>query len=110
MGGSKKFDKCSQSKKVSGKLSQNKQAVYQLEYQGGTECILTAIFDWKNPEDVTSIWVYNPEGDIEVIEPGKNQTSATFAKNSPLSQGRYRFVLKSEKSSELKYSGNISIR
>ncbi len=105
-------DSCNfkQSKKFNGDVSSTNNAIFQLDYKGNASCVLSAFFSWKNSENIDSVWIYNPEGEIEVIEPTNGQSFVDFSKNSPLTTGRYRFVIKADTTSALRYSGNISIK
>ena len=99
-----------QSRKFNGDVSATNNAIFQLDYKGNGTCVLSAIFSWKSAKGIDSVWVYNPEGKIEVIEPTNGQNSVGFSEASPLTTGRYRFVIKANTTSALKYSGNISIK
>ena len=99
-----------QSKKFNGDGASTNNATFQLDYKGNATCILSALFSWKDSVNIDSVWIYNPEGKIEVIEPTDGYNSVEFSKNPPLTTGRYRFVIKANTTSALKYSGNISIQ
>lgn len=100
----------SRAEKFSGNVSATKNAVYQLDFEGNKNCFLSAFFTWKKTKTPASIWIYTPEGKIEVIESTPEQTSALFLKNSPLSQGRWRFVVKAREETDVSYSGSISVK
>lgn len=97
-----------QSQSLSGRITPEKDVVYQMDYQGNDLCILSAVFTWKNPDSVKAIWVYNPQGEIEVIEP-HDENSASFTQVSPLESGKWRFVMKAN-GSNASFSGNLSLK
>jgi hypothetical protein len=99
----------SESEKVSGDVSSTSNEIYQLEFKGNERCFLSAAFTWKDPNDAAEVWVYNPEGKIEVVEASVNQTSTQFLKGSPIKAGLWRFVVKGKNSAAFKYSGRISV-
>jgi hypothetical protein len=82
------------SKKVAGKISTSTNEVFQLDFKGNTSCLISARFDWKDSKNVAKIWVYDPEGRIEVIEPILNQTTAHYTAISPVKPGVWRLVVK----------------
>lgn len=111
-GTSRQFSACSggEARNISGKVTTNQDAVYQVDSNGDSNCLLSLVLNWKPTSQSASIWVYNPDGKIEIIEPSTNQATASFLKTSPLESGRWRFVVKAKDKTTLNYSGQITLR
>lgn len=97
-------------KEISGQAYSSNDVVYRLDYRGNSQCFLSAFLTWKNPKGAVSLWVYDPDGKVEVIKPLSKQTYAQFYKASPLPIGEWKFVIKAVEAAEVTYFGNLSVR
>lgn len=102
--------KAESSKKISGRISSTQDAVYQFNLEENPNCRLFLSLSWDHKDKSTSVWVYKPDGTIDIIEPLLDQATANFVKNGPLEKGKWRLVLKTKDNSALGYSGQISLR
>ena len=99
-----------QNKKIAGRALSSDDVIYQLNYKGNSQCFLAAFLTWKEPREAITLWVYDPSGKIEVVEPSEKQTHTQFYKASPLSSGEWKFVIKAANGTQVDYSGNLSVQ
>lgn len=99
-----------QNKKISGNALNTGDTVYHLNYAGNSSCFLSISLTWEKEQEAVALWVYNPNGKIDIVKPENNQTYTQFYKSSPLPAGEWRFVIKAEKGTQVNYSGNLSVQ
>lgn len=88
----------------------NKNAIYELNFKGNNNCFLQVWFTWKKTTQKVDLWVYDPNGNVNIVEPTKSQANLNLTLNAPLTKGNWRFILKSKSSVPVGYNGEIAVR
>jgi len=95
---------------VPGSVVLNKDSVYKLNFEGNNNCLLHVWFTWKELDQKIDLWVYDPKGNVQIVEPTKTQSNLSFTLNTPIDKGNWRFILKSKNKKPISYNGGIAIR
>ncbi len=97
------------SKKISSTVGKSKEIAYTVKYAGNSDCFFNTYVTWDNPEDAITFWIYDPKGKVNIYEPSNNFTHNFLYIPTPLTQGDWRIVLKTE-SESVDYTGEIKFR
>ncbi len=95
---------------VSSSVVTKNDVIYNINFNGNSQCFLNTWFTWKNPAQKVTLWVYDPNGNVNLVEPAKGQTNVNFLANSSLIKGKWRIILKTDSTTKIPYSGEIGIR
>jgi len=96
-------------KKLDSTISKNREAVYEFKYTGNKYCFLSAYVTWDDPTNSIDFWIYNPSGKVNVYQANNKFTHNLVYLPSPLEQGKWRIVLKTE-NSNVDFTGEIKLR
>lgn len=97
-------------KSINNSVVKNSDAVYNFSFNGNQQCFLNAWFTWKSTSQKITLWVYDPKGNVNTIEPTNTQTNVNFLANSPVTTGNWRVIVKTESTLSLPFSGQIAFR
>lgn len=88
----------------------SKNIVYQIKFSGNEKCFLHSWFTWENEAQNLSLWVYDPNGNVTVVEKTASLPNLYYFSNSPLTKGTWRLILKTDSAKALPFSGSLEIR
>lgn len=94
-------------KKLTDSVGKNNDVVYNFNFRGNSYCFLNTYVTWKNPNDAVTFWIYDPKGNVNVVDPNPKQAYNFVYVPSPVATGNWKFVLKTE-SSRVNFNGEIS--
>lgn len=97
------------SKQLESTVGKSKEVAYDFTYTGNSHCFFETFVTWDNPADAITFWVYDPKGKINVYEPSNKYTHNLIYIPSPILQGDWKVVLKTE-SGKVDYTGEINFR
>lgn len=97
-------------KSINNSVVKNSDAVYNFSFNGNQQCFLNVWFTWKSTSQKITLWVYDPKGNVNIIEPTNTQTNVNFLANSPVTTGNWRVIVKTESTLSLPFSGQIAFR
>lgn len=97
------------SKNLDSKVGKSKEISYDFTFSGNSKCFFYAFVTWDDPKDSISFWIYDPKGKVSVVEPSYKNTHNFIYTSSPIKQGTWKIVLKTD-SKAVDYTGQISLR
>jgi len=97
------------SREIDATVGKSKEISYDFSYSGNSYCFFTAFVTWDNPKDAITFWIYDPKGKVSVVEPSFKQTHNFIYTPSPLMEGDWKLVLKTD-SDKVDYTGEINFR
>ncbi len=95
---------------VSDSAVASKDVVYNITFSGNSKCFIESWFTWADSNKDLSFWVYEPSGNVSVIDSTKGQSNLTYITKSPPAQGSWRLIIKTKSTTPIPFSGEIAIR
>mgnify|MGYP001614699429 CR=1 FL=1 len=95
---------------VKSSVTSVKNVVYKINFSGNEKCFMQSWFTWANDNKDLSLWVYDPSGNVSIIDSTKTQPNLNYFSNSPLIKGDWRLIVKTTSKTKVYYSGEIAIR
>lgn len=94
---------------VNDSANANKDIVYNINFSGNDKCFIESWFTWADTNKDLSLWVYEPSGNVSVIDSTKDQPNLTFITKSPPAQGSWRLIIKTKSTTPIPFSGEVAI-
>ncbi|MEX0617128.1 MAG: hypothetical protein WD231_05000 [Candidatus Woykebacteria bacterium] len=91
-----------------GSLNPNKDSEHTFVFDGGN-CRLTAWVNGEGDADV-SLWIYEPDGNIRVVDEHKDKSYEFVSVASPAKKGQYRIAVRQKAATVSSYSVTVSFR
>lgn len=99
-----------QVKKINSSIKSGQDKIYKLNYQGNNKCFLNAWVTWSKSSENITFWLYDPKGNVSIIDPSVSQTHNYLYSAPPLLKGEWKIVLKTTSNSTINYRGEIGFR
>ena len=95
-------------KSFSGNAGISRDGIHEFEFSG-ENCKFTAWVRWDGDGDL-SLWVYEPTGNVHVIDGQKNKKFELFKVTDKSKAGKYRIAVKLVTGNSLNYTATVSFR